>query len=77
MRATFREELKIKQKIVKMLFCDENGQMIKDKNIDLNALGKIMSEKGLNITQQMNENMCSVLQGFGGIDFLERVREVQ
>ena len=69
MRATFREELKIKQKIVKMLFCDENGQMIKDKNIDLNALGKIMSEKGLNITQQMNENMCSVLQGFGGIDF--------
>ena len=37
-----------------MLFCDQNGQMIKDKNIDLNNLGKIMSEKGLNITAQVN-----------------------
>lgn len=35
--------------------------MIKEKNIDLNVLGKIMSENGLNITPQINENMCSVL----------------
>jgi len=35
--------------------------MIKDKNIDLNTLGKIMSENGLNITAQVNENMSSIL----------------
>lgn len=51
--------------------------MIKEKNIDLNVLGKIMSENGLNITPQINENMCSVLEAFGGISFLERVSQVQ
>lgn len=51
--------------------------MIKDKNIDLNTLGKIMSESGLNITPQINENMSSVLEAFGGINFLERNSMVQ
>ena len=54
MRANLREELATKQKIVKMIFCDENGQMIKDRNIDLNTLGRIMSENGLNINPQIN-----------------------
>lgn len=44
-----------------MIFCDEKGQMVKDKNIDLNTLGKVMSENGLNITSQINENMSSLL----------------
>lgn len=35
--------------------------MVKDKNIDLNTLGKVMSENGLNITSQINENMSSLL----------------
>lgn len=60
-----------------MIFCDQNGQMIKEKNIDLNVLGKIMSENGLNITQQINENMCSILEAFGGINYLERTSMVQ
>ena len=77
MRANLREELNFKQKIVKMIFCDENGQMIKDRNIDLNALGRIMSENGLNITSQVNENMCSVLEAFGAITYTERTSMVQ
>lgn len=60
-----------------MIFCDEKGQMIKEKNIDLNTLGKIMSENGLNITSQINENMSSILQAFGGINYYERTSQVQ
>ncbi len=37
-----------------MLFCDEDGQMIKGKNIDLNTLGKKMMGKNINVSQQVN-----------------------
>jgi hypothetical protein len=67
----------LKQKIVKMIFCDENGQMIKDRNVDLNTVGRIMSENGLSITPQINENMCSVLEAFGAIGYTERTSMVQ
>lgn len=30
-------------KRVVMLFCDENGQMINDRVVDMNTLGKIMN----------------------------------
>jgi hypothetical protein len=46
--------MKNKQKIVRMLFCDDNGQMIKDRNIDLNNLGKLMNDEGINIAAQIN-----------------------
>ena len=50
-----------KQKGVVMLFCDEDGQMIEDKSVDLNTLGKIMNEKGITVGQNVSENMSSIL----------------
>lgn len=44
-----------------MLFCDEDGQMIEDKSVDLNTLGKIMNEKGIRVGQNISENMSSIL----------------
>ncbi len=51
--------------------------MIKDRNVDLNNLGRVMSDNGLNITPQINENMCSVLEAFGAIKYTERTSMVQ
>jgi hypothetical protein len=51
--------------------------MIKDRNVDLNNLGRVMSDNGLNITPQINENMCSVLEAFGAIEYTERTSMVQ
>ena len=42
-RTVFRLEVKEKEKLVVMLFCDENGQMINEKTVDLNSLGKVMN----------------------------------
>lgn len=36
-----------------------------------------MSENGLSITPQVNENMCSVLEAFGAISYTERVSMMQ
>jgi hypothetical protein len=60
-RAIFREELREKEKVIVMLFCDKDGQMISEKSVDLNTLGKKMSENGINVSQQINDNMCSIL----------------
>lgn len=42
-RSAFREELREKHKSVVMLFCDKEGEMIHDRSVDLNVLGKKMS----------------------------------
>lgn len=52
-RAAFREEIELKEKVVRMIFCDDNGQMIKEKNIDLNRIGKLMNDKGIALTPQI------------------------
>lgn len=60
-----------------MLFCDENGQMIEERKIDLNVLGKMMNENGIQVSPQISGNMSSLLETFGGIDYNERVIQVQ
>lgn len=44
-----------------MLFCDENGQMIDEKTVDMNFLGKIMNENGIVVSPQISNNMSSLL----------------
>lgn len=44
-----------------MLFCDADGQMIEDKSVDLNALGKKMNEHGINVSPQIADNMSNIL----------------
>lgn len=52
-----------------MLFCDADGQMIEDKSVDLNALGKKMNQHGINVNQQVTDNMSNILEAFGGIKY--------
>ena len=59
-----------------MLFCDESGQMKKERNIDLNSLGKIMNEQGILVSPQISQNMSSIFETFGGIQYDERVIQV-
>ena len=60
-----------------MLFCDDDGQMINEKSVDLNSLGKKMIEKGLIISPQITENMCSILEAFGSIKYEEKTVKIQ
>ena len=60
-RAVFRDEIKDKHKTVVMLFCDADGQMIDDKSVDLNSLGKKMNDHGINVSQQVTDNMSNIL----------------
>ena len=59
-----------------MLFCDESGQMKKERNIDLNSLGRIMNEQGILVSPQISQNMSSIFETFGGIQYDERVIQV-
>lgn len=68
-RTIFRQELAEKMKKVIMLFCDENGQMINGRVVDMNTLGKIMNENGISVNLQVSQNLSSLLEAFGGIGF--------
>ena len=48
-------------KKVVMLFCDENGQMINDRVVDMNTLGKIMNDTNIAVSPQVSLNLSSLL----------------
>ena len=51
--------------------------MIEGKSVDLNRLGKRMNEQGMGVSQLVMDNMCSILESFGGITYEEEVLRVQ
>ena len=51
--------------------------MIEGKSVDLNRLGKRMNEQGMAVNPHVSENMCSILESFGGIKYDEQVVRVQ
>ena len=44
-----------------MLFCDEDGEMIHERTIDMNTLGKMMNDNGIVVSSQVSSNMSSLL----------------
>ena len=50
-----------RRKAVLMLFCDKDGEMITDKSVDLNVLGKRLAEAGVTVSPQVSDNMSSIL----------------
>lgn len=60
-----------------MLFCDEKGQMVGDRIIDMNTLGKVMNDNGIVVSPQVSQNLSSILQAFGAIGYDERVVQMQ
>ena len=60
-----------------MLFCDQDGQMIDEKSVDLNSLGKKMNENGITVASYVSENMSNILEAFGGIKYEEKVVKIQ
>jgi hypothetical protein len=64
-------------KKVVMLFCDQNGQMVDGRVVDMNSLGKLMNENGISVSLPVSQNLSSLLEAFGGISFDERVVQVQ
>lgn len=52
-----------------MLFCDEKGQMIAERVVDMNSLGKVMNSCGIAVSPQVSQNMSSLLETFGGISY--------
>ena len=60
-----------------MLFCDQDGQMIDEKSVDLNSLGKKMNENGITVSQNISQNMSNILEAFGGIKYEQKVVKMQ
>lgn len=52
-----------------MLFCDQDGQMINEKSVDLNTLGKKMNDNGITVATNISDNMSNILEAFGGIKY--------
>ena len=51
--------------------------MINEKSVDMNTLGKKMSDHGISVPQQVSDNMCSILEAFGDINYEEKVVKIQ
>jgi hypothetical protein len=64
-------------KKVIMFFCDEKGQMINDRVVDMNSLGKIMNDNGITVSPPISQNLSSLMEAFGGIAYDERVVQIQ
>lgn len=52
-----------------MLFCDENGQMVNERVVDMNSLGRIMNDHGIVVSPQVSQNLSSIFETFGGIQY--------
>lgn len=74
-RTRFRNSIESNLKKVIMLFCNQNGEMIEERTVDLNELGNILREKGIEITDQIADNMAAFLKCFGEIEYQEEVIE--
>jgi|LakMenEpi03Aug12_release.lakeMendotaPanAssembly.Ray.scaffolds.fasta_scaffold5401336_1 hypothetical protein len=64
-------------KKVIMFFCDEKGQMINERVVDMNSLGKIMNDNGITVSPPISQNLSSLMEAFGGIAYDERVVQMQ
>jgi hypothetical protein len=59
-----------------MLFCDENGEMIRENTVDLVSLGKTMNDVGILVSQPISDNMHCLLEAFGDIISEEKMIKV-
>ncbi len=55
-----------------MLFCDKMGQMVHQRTVDLNTLGKNMNDNQIPVAQAVCDNMSSLLEAFGGITYTDK-----
>ena len=63
-------------KKVVMLFCDEDGEMIPSRHVDLITLGDTLRAQNLDIPPNISDNLANLLECFGEIDCDERIIQV-
>ena len=63
------------QKFV-FIFSNQNGELMKGRNIDVTELGDYMKENGINFPQTYWEHIASILDCFGDLKFDKLVTEV-
>jgi len=56
-----------------MEFCNADGEMIPTRHIDLIAFGETLKNKGLDVTQNVIENLANFMECFGEIECDERI----
>ena len=61
-----------------MLFCNENGEIINERSVDLNEFGTILKTniKDIELTEAVSENMANFLKCFGDVQYDEEVTMV-
>lgn len=56
-----------------MEFCNEDGEMIPTRHVDLIAFGEVLKAKGLDIQGNVIENIANIFECFGEIECDERI----
>ncbi len=72
-RSKLRIALKEDMKNVRNIFTDEHGELSYKKCVNLKEFGKKLQEKGINLDQQITDNIGSLFLCFGDIEYEERM----
>ncbi|EAR95092.1 hypothetical protein TTHERM_00641200 (macronuclear) [Tetrahymena thermophila SB210] len=72
-RTIFRQKIEASMKVIKMMFCNENGEMKEERHVDLNDLGNELNKQKMDIAPEVCENLASFLECFGEIKYEEEI----
>lgn len=75
-RAQAMRVIEENRKKVIILFCDQDGELIPSRHVDLIQLGDTLKQQGLDIAIPVCENFANLLECFGEIDCDERIIQV-
>ncbi len=59
-----------------MLFCNQDGELIPTRHVDLIAMGEILRARGLDIPNNISDNFANTLECFGELECDERIIQV-
>lgn len=75
-RTLFIHEVEQNYKKFITLFTDEDGVMNETRSVDLNTMGQKLNSKGLTVALAISENMASILECFGDVEYNENIIKV-
>lgn len=59
-----------------MLFCNADGEMIPSRHVDLISFGDVLKAQGLDVPQNLSDNLANIFECFGEIQTDERIIQV-
>ena len=75
-RTAFRLQVEESFKKVIILFCNQDGEMIPSRHVDLISFGEVLKGQGLDVPPNVSDNLANIFECFGEIQCDERVIQV-